>query len=161
MLDRLLTKPTEVLTSTSQPIEPSPSVPADQDQEDELGDDADIPMPRFSLNLEGTGEEEEDDDSFHMPPPRLSLPLDDADHTERSIELGRRANSEQLSRRLSRGSFGTLRMSDWLGDATDLEIDVIARTPADDSTLQYPVDSIDTDIGDFDGQIDPRSVTFL
>jgi len=149
-----LTTPAEVLASTSQPIEPSPSVPADQDQEDELGDDADIPKPRFSINLEGTGEEE-DDDSFHMPPPRLSLPLDNADHTERSIELGRRANSEQPSMRLSRGSLGTLRMSDRFGDTIDLQLDAIAETPADDSTLQYQIDSVDTNIEDFDGPIDP------
>ena len=87
--------------------------------------------------------------------PRLSLPLDDGDHTERSIELGRRAISEQPSGRLSRGSLGTLRMSDRLGDTTTLQLDAIAETSAADSVLRLQIDNIDADAGDFNAQIDP------
>ena len=134
------------------------SIPADGEQDDELGNDLEIPKPRFSLDVEGEGEDDEED-SFHMHPPRLSLPLDDDDYTERSIELGRRAISEQPSGRLSRGSFGTLRMSDRFGDTTELQLDAIAETSADDSVPQRQIDSFEADAEDFDGQVDPGGDT--
>ena len=129
------------------------SFQADEEQDDELSNDFDISMPRFSLNFGDKGEEDEDD-SFHMPPPRLSLPLDDDNHTERSIELGRRAISERPSGRLSRGSFGTLRMSDQLGDTTELQLEAIAETSADDGTQQRQIDNFVTDARELDGRAD-------
>lgn len=161
MLDRaLMASPRQVLAHTTQPTQPSPlSIPGGQDLEDELGVDLDMPKPRFSLIFEGRGEDDEDD-SFHVPPPRLSLPLDDGDHTERSPELGRRVISENLSGRLSRGSFGTLRMSDRFGDSAELQLDDIAETPTDDSTLRHQMDNIEEDLGDLDGQVEPGLVAF-
>ena len=137
------------------------SIPAERDQEDELGDHVDLPKPRLSLNLEDKEEEDDDEDSFHMPRPRLSLPLHDSDHSERSIELGRRAISEQPSRTLSRGSLGNLIMSDHFGDTTQLTFDAIAETPADDSTLRRQVDNSEANVEDSTGQVDAGSVTFL
>jgi hypothetical protein len=116
--------------------------------------------PRFSLNFESRGEDDEDD-SFHMQPPRLSLPLDDNDHTGRSLELGRRLISENPSGRLSTGSLGTLRMSDRFSDTTELQLETIAEAPADDGTLRYQMDNSDDDLGDLDGQVEPGLVAFL
>ncbi len=121
-----------------------------------------MPKPRFSLHLGETEEDgEEEADSFYMPPPRLSLPLDEGGHTGRSIELGRRAISENPSGRLSRGSFGTLRMSDGFGDTTELQLDNIEEVTADSSIMQHQPDSYEGDLGDLDGQVEPGSVAFL
>lgn len=153
--------PPQVLARTTQPTEPSPlSHRESQDQEDELGDDIIMHEPRFSLNFESRGEDEEDD-SFHMQPPRLSLPLDDDDHTGRSLELGRHLISGSRSGRLSAWSIGTLSMGDRFGDTTELQLETIAETPATDCTPRYQMDDSDDDLGDLDGQVEPGLVAFL
>jgi len=79
--------------------------------EDDEDDDIEIDRPRLSLPLE-----EDDDSDLH--PPRLS---DVADYTARSVEMPRRALSEQP--RLSRGSPGSIRMSDFRGADLDEEME--------------------------------------
>ena len=62
-------------------------------------------------------DELEDDDSFHADPPRISTPFeDDENMTARSFEGPRRALAEMGNSRLSRGSLGSLRVSDQFGD---------------------------------------------
>lgn len=73
---------------------------ADDDDDDELP----IDQPRLSLPID------QDDDSDLQPP--RSSGLEDENYTVQSIELPRRALSEQLASRLSRGSFGSARPSD-------------------------------------------------
>lgn len=63
--------------------------------------------PRLSMAI---GDEDEDD-SLLLPPHSDAL-LDDDNMTLRSVELPRRAVSEQPGGRLSRGSFGSIRYSD-------------------------------------------------
>ncbi|KAK8239777.1 centromere kinetochore component CENP-T-domain-containing protein [Phyllosticta capitalensis] len=104
------------LAGTSQPVQPSPSVEArtTRPKDHDLEDEPDLPRPRLSMPLH-----EDEDDSFHEAPPRLSLALDEADGdaTQMSIEGGRRAYSEDPIRpRLSRTSFGRLRLSERFGD---------------------------------------------
>ncbi|OBT99347.1 hypothetical protein VE01_02586 [Pseudogymnoascus verrucosus] len=62
--------------------------------------------PRLSMAI---GDDE--DDSLLLPPHSDAL-LDDDNMTMRSVELPRRAVSEQAGGRLSRGSFGSIRYSD-------------------------------------------------
>ncbi|KAK8156036.1 centromere kinetochore component CENP-T-domain-containing protein [Phyllosticta citrichinensis] len=122
------------LAGTSEPVQPSPSVdtrgirPRDHDLEDE----PDLPRPRLSMPLH-----EDEDDSFHEAPPRLSLALDEADvdATQTSVEGGRRAYSEDPIRpRLSRTSFGRLRLSERFGDLDALGEEELAE---DDATFAF------------------------
>lgn len=66
------------------------------------------PRPRLSMPL---GDNEDEDDSLLLPPHSDAL-LDDDDITQQSVELPRRAISEQPGGRLSRGSLGSIRTSD-------------------------------------------------
>ena len=83
--------------------------------------------------------EEDDDDDIPIDKPRLSLPIDlddddsdlyphksagleELEYTSHSVEDPRRALSEQ-PRRFSRGSLGSMRMSDYL-DVNDLRDDL-------------------------------------
>lgn len=82
--------------------------------EDDLDDGSEIQRPRLSLPLD---DDEDDDDSLLLPP--RSTGLEDENFTVQSVELGRRAISEQPPGRPSRGSFGSIRMSDVFGDLND------------------------------------------
>ncbi|KFY18342.1 hypothetical protein V493_08687 [Pseudogymnoascus sp. VKM F-4281 (FW-2241)] len=64
--------------------------------------------PRLSMAI---GDNDDEDDSLLLPPHSDAL-LDDDNMTQRSVELPRRAVSEQPGGRLSRGSFGSIRYSD-------------------------------------------------
>ncbi|KFZ20732.1 hypothetical protein V502_03011 [Pseudogymnoascus sp. VKM F-4520 (FW-2644)] len=64
--------------------------------------------PRLSMAI---GDNDDEDDSLLLPPHSDAL-LDDDNMTMRSVELPRRAVSEQPGGRLSRGSFGSIRYSD-------------------------------------------------
>lgn len=86
---------------------------SENDEIDELGHGPDLPQPRFSLDIMP---EEEDDDSFDYPPPRLSVPLEDENTTQKSVELPRRAVSEQPLGRYSRASFGSIRLSEYFDE---------------------------------------------
>lgn len=79
-------------------------------QEDDFDDGQVLPRPRFSLPLD----QDEDDDSLLEPP--KSAGLEDEDFTIQSVELPRRAASELPPGRYSRGSFGSVRMSDVFAD---------------------------------------------
>ncbi|KAF2460271.1 centromere kinetochore component CENP-T-domain-containing protein [Lineolata rhizophorae] len=76
-------------------------------------DGPDIVPPRLSMPLH------DDDDSFHEAPPRLSMGLEDDPGTGNSVEGGRRAR-DWMPSRLSRGSFGSVRVE----DVTDMGINV-------------------------------------
>lgn len=104
----------------SQPIVPTPegaNVPGHKRRarDDDLDDGLEIQRPRFSLPL---GDEDDEDDSLLEPP--KSAGLEDEDYTGLSIELPRRAISELPPGRLSRGSFGSVQMSDVLADLNDM-----------------------------------------
>jgi hypothetical protein len=110
--------PRDVLRALSRVLAPKslPVVPTPQGQigptrrlagEDDTDDGPDPVRPRFSLPL---GDDEDEDDSLLLPP--QSAGLEDENFTVQSVELGRRAISEQPPGRLSRGSFGSVRMSD-------------------------------------------------
>ncbi|KAK7548407.1 centromere kinetochore component CENP-T-domain-containing protein [Phyllosticta citricarpa] len=127
------------LAGTSEPVQPSPTVDTRgaRPREDNLEDEPDLPRPRLSMPLH-----EDEDDSFHEAPPRLSLALDEADvdATQVSVEGGRRAYSEDPIRpRLSRTSFGRLRLSERFGDLDALgEGEELAE---DDATFAFGGDA--------------------
>ncbi len=79
--------------------------------EDDFDDEPDPERPRLSSLIGG---DEDDDDSFSVPP--RSAGLEDENFTIQSVELPRRAISELPPGRLSRGSFGSIRMSDIFAD---------------------------------------------
>ncbi|KAG9231674.1 centromere kinetochore component CENP-T-domain-containing protein [Amylocarpus encephaloides] len=104
---------------------------------DDLDNEPDLERPRFSLPL---GTEDDDDDSLLLPP--RSTSLEDEDVTMQSIELGRRAISEQSRSRLSRGSFGSVRQSDHFGNLSGLYVDgygddslFLGQTSGDDEAI--------------------------
>lgn len=113
-LSRILAPKTQPIVPTPEGLKPSHgrlAVAGD----DDLDDDEDMQRPRLSLPL---GDEEDEDDSLLLPP--QSAGLEDENFTGHSIEFGRRAISEQPPGRLSRGSFGSVRMSDMFGDVNEL-----------------------------------------
>lgn len=94
------------------PTPPGPKPAANRFGKDDLDDGPELPRPRLSLPI---GEDEDDEDDSLLLPPR-SAGLEDEDLTAQSIELPRRAVSELPPGRLSRGSFGSVRMSDQFED---------------------------------------------
>jgi hypothetical protein len=83
--------------------------------DDDLDEGPEIQRPRFSLPI---GDEDDEDDSLLQPP--QSAGLEDEDYTRYSMELPRRAVSELPPGRLSRGSFGSVRVSDAFADLNDI-----------------------------------------
>lgn len=73
-------------------------------------DEEPLPRPRMSMALDDYDE----DDSLILPPPPNSAGLEDDNYTARSIEVPRRAVSEQTGGRYSRGSFGDIGSDDRL-----------------------------------------------
>lgn len=96
------------------PQGPNASARLNAQRGDDLDDEPDLERPRLSLPM---GEDEDEDDSFLVPP--RSAGLEDEDFTVQSVELPRRAASELPPGRLSRGSFGSVRMSDVFTDLND------------------------------------------
>lgn len=78
--------------------------------DDDDDDDFPIERPRLSLNLHS-----DDDEYSELKPPRSSGLEDLDNYTATSIELPRRAWSEAPLGRLDRGSFGSVRFSDYVG----------------------------------------------
>ncbi|KAH8601953.1 centromere kinetochore component CENP-T-domain-containing protein [Bisporella sp. PMI_857] len=108
-----------LLAPKTKPIVPTPpqngrdSKPT-RFERDDLDDEPDLPRPRLSMALD---EDSDEDDSLLLPP--RSAGLENDDYTGHSIELPRRAISEQPLGRLSRGSFGSIRLSDQFRDFND------------------------------------------
>ncbi|OTA98444.1 hypothetical protein M426DRAFT_76987 [Hypoxylon sp. CI-4A] len=107
------------------------------EEDDDDDDEFPIERPRFSLPLD-----RDDDDDSELKPPRSSI-LEDENYTVQSIEMPRRAWSEN---RLDRGSFGSVRMSDFMGPA-------IGEDDIDDNDLGidsgfFPPPALDDDTGD-------------
>ncbi|KAI1380004.1 hypothetical protein F4677DRAFT_301607 [Hypoxylon crocopeplum] len=124
-LSRVLAPTSTALSSSSSSpgaLEPNSTL---QTLAEEGDDDDDFPIerPRFSLPLD-----RDDDDDSELKPPRSSI-LEDENFTVQSIELPRRAWNEPPLSRLDRGSFGSVRMSDYAGpdirddDDNDVGID--------------------------------------
>tara|TARA_R110002060_G_scaffold48937_4_gene59905 strand:+ start:334 stop:1287 length:954 start_codon:yes stop_codon:yes gene_type:complete len=124
--------PRDILRQLSRVLAPKtqPTAPTPQGQnvatsrrpgadEDELEDGRALDRPRFSLPM-GDYDEDDEDDSLLLPP--RSAGLEDENFTVQSVELPRRAISEQPPGRLSRGSFGSVRMSDVFADLNDMGI---------------------------------------
>lgn len=109
--------------------------------DDELEKHSDLPIPRLSIPIDNGEEEDDDDDSFRMPPPRLSVPLDDDTYTQDFVEVARRAISEQPYGRFSRGSFGSIRMSDRFADINELGFDAVSDISAENSTTRLEFDT--------------------
>jgi histone H3/H4 len=96
------------------------------------------PRPRLSMAL---GDEE--DDTLLLPPHSDAL-LDDDNMTMRSVELPRRAVSEQPGGRLSRGSFDSIRTSDRFDQTMqELGMDVFGSERFDPSFVQGGFDDDD------------------
>ena len=91
-------------------------------------------------------DDDDDEDSFHLAPPRLSEPLGDENHTQRSVELPRRAISELPGNRIGRESFGLIRLSDRFADVNELDPDSISEAADDDSIARQDFDDQDYDL---------------
>lgn len=104
----LLRALSRVLAPTTKPVERTPQLqPVARNRLNDMEDDPLPPRPRLSMPL---GDDE--DDSLLLPPHSDGLLMDDDNLTTRSVEMPRRAMSEIPGGKLSRGSFGSVRMSD-------------------------------------------------
>ncbi|KAI9875237.1 MAG: hypothetical protein M1830_008719 [Pleopsidium flavum] len=136
----------KILARNTKPTEPSPQVqgtgatrPSLASKEESFERDLDLPRPRLSMPIDDDDDEEEDD-SFHLAPPRLSEPLDDDNRTQQSVEIPRRAISEQPGTRFARESFGIIRMSDRFADLNELDLDANSEVRSDDSIARPDFD---------------------
>ncbi|KAK6580580.1 hypothetical protein PZA11_006816 [Diplocarpon coronariae] len=120
--------PRDILRQLSRVLAPKtlPTVPTPQGQsndgpkrivEEDDDDGTALPRPRFSLP--GFDENDDDEDDSLLLPPH-SAGLEDENLTVQSVEMARRAVSELPPGRLSRGSFGSTRMSDVFADVNDM-----------------------------------------
>lgn len=82
------------------------------------------------------------------------MPLDEVDQTGRSVEIGRRAISEQPRGRLSRGSFGSIRASDRFTNVEDNGLHDVSKLGIDDSLVDRMVDADADELGDLGGDFD-------
>jgi len=87
-------------------------------KDDSLDDGPELERPRLSLPI---GEDDDDDDDSLLLPPHLAG-LEDENFTMQSMELPRRAVSELPPGRLSRGSFGSIRMSDQFANLNEMNM---------------------------------------
>jgi len=94
------------------------------------------PRPRLSMPLD-----EDEDDSLLLPPMRSADFVEDDNLTQRSVELPRRAVVGQLDGRLSRGSLGSVRTSDQIGNINELVFDALPADGSDSTFIRQ---------GDFD-----------
>lgn len=108
-LGRALAPSSKPIVSSSPRDKPSSVAPIPEEDEDD--DELPIDRPRLSLPLD------QDDDSDLQPP--RSSGLEEENYTLQSIELPRRAISELPGSRLSRGSFGSVRVSDFFDNNND------------------------------------------
>lgn len=109
-----------ILAPKSLPIVPTPEAPRIPNGNvrlpgDDLDDEPELERPRLSLPID---QDDDDDDSLLLPP--QSAGLENENFTTQSVELGRRAISEQPPNRFSRGSFGSVRLSDQFADLNQL-----------------------------------------
>ncbi|MCJ1274502.1 hypothetical protein MMC21_002298 [Puttea exsequens] len=121
---------------------------ADENFHDEL----DLPQPTFSIAIDDDIFEE---DSLPDAPPRFSMPLDDIENTRASIEVGRRATSDRMHDRVSRGSFGSTRASDRFTNISDLnphdEADQEMLESIESGAIDAEIDELAYDGGDTGG----------
>ncbi|KAI9813506.1 MAG: hypothetical protein M1832_006304 [Thelocarpon impressellum] len=124
----------KILAPTTQPVGPSPQDGGTQSlprlrATDDFEIDTDLPPPELSIPLD----DDDDDDSFQSPRrPRLSAAFDE-DNTQHSVELPRRAISEQPGNRFSFG-----RLSDRFGDLAELGLGGALSGDEGDSVLRPP-----------------------
>lgn len=104
---------------------------------DELENHPDLPMPRLSIPID------DNEDSLLSPPPQLPASLDEELQTQRSIEVPRRARSEQPFGRLSRESFGSIRFSDRFADLNETVLEDLSDNLGDDLHFQGQEDSFE------------------
>ncbi|EPQ64797.1 hypothetical protein BGT96224_1783 [Blumeria graminis f. sp. tritici 96224] len=97
-----------LLAAKSRPIMQNPNATTLLKASEYDDDDETIARPRFSLAIEQEGDE---DDSLLLPPKSAGLE-DDGNLTAQSVELARRFFDGKPTRRLSRGSFGSVRDND-------------------------------------------------
>ena len=110
-LGKVLAPASQAIVSSSPRGRPSSIAPIQEEYEDDE-DELTIDRPRLSLPID------EEDESDLLPP--RSAGLEDENYTVRSVELPRRA--EQQASRLSRGSLGSVRVSDFFGNNDPDEI---------------------------------------
>lgn len=133
-----------ILATASQPTRPSPASTQPESglvkkQEiDESEDELSPEQPTFTIAVDNNGE----DDSSLMDPPRLSMPLADAEETAKSVEVPRRVLVGNEQGRLSRGSFGSLRSSGRFVVPEDSQVDDPYGGPTDDQQWQEVDDEL-------------------
>lgn len=98
-------------------------------------EDEDIPLtrPRLSLALRKDDDDEDDDDDNFLLPPQSSN-LEEENLTIKSIELPRRDASENFTG-LSRGSFGSTRISDFFSELSETR----SKYDADESSYMINI----------------------
>lgn len=140
-----------VLARTSQPTEPSPahsqpeSKSSSEIEADSFEDELDPPKASFSI---ANDDDTDNDDSFHIAPPRLSMPLEDDEQTAKSVEVPRRVVLGETQGRFSRGSFGSIRASDRFDKADESGLNDFSLAEGGDEIHGFPHHGDENFIGD-------------
>ncbi|KAI9784724.1 MAG: hypothetical protein M1816_000727 [Peltula sp. TS41687] len=140
-LSRLLAKDSNPIESSPMTQKPEDEV-AEMEVDDDFENDPELIAPRLSLPLEE--DDDDDDDSFELPPEGASVHVDEGNLTQNSVELPRRAYTEQLGGRRSRLSFGSIRMSDRFAALDEPEIP--------ESSEREDVGFAETELDDIQGE---------
>ncbi|KAA8576041.1 hypothetical protein EYC84_006204 [Monilinia fructicola] len=90
--------------------------------DDDFDDGPNLVPPRLSIPLDDENEDDDYEDDESLLLPSLAA-LEEENLTTRSIELPRRAATEQPNRLLSRGSFGSVRGSEYFGNLDEAEVE--------------------------------------
>ncbi|RDL36057.1 uncharacterized protein BP5553_06669 [Venustampulla echinocandica] len=152
-----------LLAPTSLPIIPTPTDPEPSTErfklpeQDDFDDGLELERPRLSLPLGDEDDDDDDDDSLFLPP--RSAGLEDENFTVQSVEFARRAISERPPGRLSRGSFGSIRLSDRFADLSELGLE---GSPGDANASTFVGGDFEGDneeVGDMTGLPGDNSVT--
>ncbi len=111
----------------------------------EFDDGPDLIRPNLSMPLE-----DNDDDSMLLPPLRSSIVADDENYTQQSVEMPRRAMSEQARDRLSIGSYGSMTMNDRMPDFNQMGLVGLPFEESEHSFLPVAFDDYEerNNIGD-------------
>ena len=130
---------TSVLAPFSRESESSAQVARSDFDTTQIADfenEQDVPRPKLSIAIDDSSD---DVGNFREALPWSSMPSQDGERTDMSVEKGRQIVSEQDSGRVTRESFGSLPTYHRFNDDREVELSEESPRLFDDSIMQSPL----------------------